>query len=149
MMMVQRSRSILLAGAVAIATCVPVFVGWTSIGDGCTLDDRLQCDLCEHHDALCVPSKCPKDCKSDTRQTANEIDTAILATCWGIALILVVVYVCTMTTTLIFGTAPSAGMDTAGTVHIHLTGPDAQVNGDRIIQQVHRRRAAVMRGQMR
>jgi hypothetical protein len=151
MMMVQRSRNSLLLAAFIVSVCVPLFLGWTTLGDGCTLADRYMCELCdpksEKYDKVqCVPDKCPDGCEKDT---ADEIDAIILAVCWGIALILVVVYICTMTTTLIFGTAPSAGMDTPGTVHVHLTGPEAATDGDRIMKQIHRRRGAVMRGQTR
>eukprot|EP01046_Picozoa_sp_COSAG06_P072428 COSAG06_NODE_21187_length_766_cov_1.748126_1_plen_105_part_10 len=105
MMMVQRSRNSLLLAAFIVSVCVPVFLGWTTLGDGCTLADRYMCDLCdpksESYDKVqCKPNKCPDGCE---KETADEIDAIILAVCWGIALILVVVYICTMTTTLIFG----------------------------------------------
>ena len=136
MMMVQRSRNSLLIGAFLVSIFVPIFLGWTTIGDGCTLKQR---HACENNQA-----GCPDDCKADE---AWIDDAVILGICWGLALILVIVYICTMTTTLVFGTAPSAGMGTDGTVHIHLTGPEAQNDGDRIMKQIHRRRGAVMRGE--
>ena len=150
-MMVQRSRNSLLVAAFFIAIVGPVFLGTTNIGDGCKLVDRNNCAMCDGGDNakacdLCKKSGCDAELKSGH---ADMADAVILAICWAIALVLVVVYVCTMTTTLIFGTAPSRGMGTDGTVHIHLTGPDAQDDGDRIMKQIHHRRGSVMRSQRR
>lgn len=152
MMMVQRSRNSLLVAAFCVSVVAPVFLGTTNIGDGCKLVDRQNCDRCEAvpleqhltNDACkqCVSSGCDE-------HRADKFDAVTLAICWAVALILVVVYVCTMTTTLIFGTAPSSGMGTDGTVHIHLTGPDAADDGDRIMKQIHHRRGSVMRSQRR
>ena len=47
MMMVQRSRNSLLIGAFVVSIFVPIFLGWTTIGDGCTLKQR---HACENHD---------------------------------------------------------------------------------------------------
>ena len=125
MMMVQRSRPVILFGAAVLAIAVPIVLGWTTLGDGCA---RLS-------------TSCPKD----TQEDADTFDAIVVAISWAIALVLVVVYICTMTTTLIFGTSPSTGMSTDGTVHIHLTGPEAENDGDRIIRQIHQRRGEVMR----
>lgn len=138
MMMVQRSRNSLLIAAFVVSIMVPAFLGWTTIGDGCTYQQNVACKA--HKSA----PACPKDCNSDD---ADIYDAVTMGICWGSAIILVVVYICTMTTTLVFGTAPSGGMGTDGTVHIHLTGPEAADDGDRIMKQIHRRRGAVMRGE--
>lgn len=149
MMMVQRSRRLLLLGACVIAFFVPAFLGSTTIGDSCTFQNREDCNACADDDRNDPQSPSCKACNDSDcdPDKADEFDAIVLAVCWAIALVLVAVYVATMTTTLVFGTAPSAGMNTDGTVHIHLTGPNAAVDGDNIIKQIHRRRGAVMRGE--
>ena len=48
MMMVQRSRPVILFGAAVLAIAVPIVLGWTTLGDGCA---RLS-------------TSCPKDSDS-------------------------------------------------------------------------------------
>ena len=132
---------------------------WDGLADNLTVNEYLPgAGIAIHVDthsafedgicALTLGDGCARlstSCPKDTQEDADTFDAIVLAICWAIALVLVVVYICTMTTTLIFGTSPSTGMSTDGTVHIHLTGPEAENDGDRIIRQIHQRRGEVMR----
>ena len=81
MMMVQRSRPVILFGAAVLAIAVPIVLGWTTLGDGCA---RLS-------------TSCPKD----TQEEADTFDAIVLAICWAIALVLVAILVLGAAATLL------------------------------------------------
>ena len=121
--MVQRSKTWLLFGALFIGIFVLVYIEvfFESGKANCDLDLRYPCFL------------------NGFEQTVEGIGMAI-------AVVMLLMYVCTLKTTLLFGCA-CAGWGVNGTIAVPLLGRDAVENAERIMRKVYDARAEYVRRQ--